>query len=74
MPTFSSLRMLGSRVSRLVLAFLGMSEDRGQRLKVDETHKAGTHCLSPTSHGLEPDSNSMVLLVAEGDQGVVANQ
>lgn len=34
----------------------------------------GIYRLSPTSHGLEPDSQSMVLLVAKGGQWVVADE
>jgi branched-chain amino acid transport system substrate-binding protein len=34
----------------------------------------GTYRLSPTSHGLDPDSNSMVLLQAKGGQWVVADE
>lgn len=34
----------------------------------------GIYRLSPASHGLEPDSNAMVLLVAKGGQWVVADE
>lgn len=34
----------------------------------------GIYRLSPTSHGLDPDSNSMVLLQAKGGQWVVADE
>ena len=34
----------------------------------------GIYRLSPTSHGLEPDSQSMVLLVAKGGQWVLADE
>ena len=34
----------------------------------------GIYRLSPTSHGLEPDSQSMVLMVARGGQWVVADE
>jgi branched-chain amino acid transport system substrate-binding protein len=34
----------------------------------------GVYRLSPTSHGLEPDSQSMVLMVAKGGQWVVAEE
>jgi branched-chain amino acid transport system substrate-binding protein len=34
----------------------------------------GVYRLSPTSHGLEPDSESMVLMVAKGGQWVVADE
>jgi branched-chain amino acid transport system substrate-binding protein len=34
----------------------------------------GIFRLSPTSHGLEPDSQSMVLMVAKGGQWVVADE
>ncbi len=34
----------------------------------------GIYRLSPTSHGLEPESNSMVLLQARGGQWVVADE
>ena len=34
----------------------------------------GIYRLSPTSHGLEPDSESMVLMVAKGGQWVVADE
>jgi branched-chain amino acid transport system substrate-binding protein len=34
----------------------------------------GIYHLSPTSHGLDPDSQSMVLLVAKGGQWVVADE
>ena len=34
----------------------------------------GIYRLSPTSHGLQPDSQSMVLLVAKGGQWVVADE
>jgi branched-chain amino acid transport system substrate-binding protein len=34
----------------------------------------GIYRLSPTSHGLEPDSESMVLMVAKGGQWIVADE
>lgn len=34
----------------------------------------GVYRMSPTSHGLDPDSNSMVLLQAKGGQWVVADE
>ena len=34
----------------------------------------GIYRLSPTSHGLEPDSQSMVLMVAKGGQWVIADE
>jgi branched-chain amino acid transport system substrate-binding protein len=34
----------------------------------------GVYRLSPTSHGLEPDSQSMVLMVAKGGQWIVADE
>lgn len=34
----------------------------------------GIYRLSPTAHGLEPDSQSMVLMVAKGGQWVVADE
>jgi branched-chain amino acid transport system substrate-binding protein len=34
----------------------------------------GIYRMSPTSHGLDPDSNSMVLLQAKGGQWVVADE
>ncbi len=34
----------------------------------------GVYRLSPTSHGLEPDSESMVLMVAKGGQWIVADE
>ena len=41
---------------------------------VSVTGGNGIYRLSPTSHGLEPDSQAMVLLVAKGGQWVVADE
>jgi branched-chain amino acid transport system substrate-binding protein len=41
---------------------------------VSVTGGNGIYRLSPTSHGLQPDSQSMVLMVAKGGQWVVADE
>lgn len=57
---FSSVRTRGFPAARGALAAV--------------TGGNGIYRLSPTSHGLEPDSQSKVLLVAKGGQWAVADE
>ena len=57
---FSSVRTPGFPAARGALAAV--------------TGGNGIYCLSPASHGLEPDSQSMVMPVAKGGQWAVAGE